>query len=81
MPRRLTRRFRARRRPDLTVRQILEWCDEFHALAKRWPTRRDGSRGGRPRGGVLVVELPEPPHRLRRHLLGLAEEGGVHAGE
>jgi hypothetical protein len=45
LPRRLTHRFRAKRRPDLTVRQILAWCDDFHASVKRWPTRRDGTRG------------------------------------
>lgn len=45
LPRRLGYRFRAKRRPDLTIKQILGWCDDFHASAKRWPTRRDGARG------------------------------------
>jgi hypothetical protein len=45
LPRRLTYRFRVRRSADLTVEQILSWCDAFHAREKRWPTRRDGTRG------------------------------------
>ncbi len=44
LPRRLTYHFRVSRRADLTVTQILNWCDEFHVRVKRWPTRRDGTR-------------------------------------
>jgi phage-related protein len=41
LPRRLTYRFRTKRKPDLTVTQILGWCDAFHDHMKRWPNRRD----------------------------------------
>jgi hypothetical protein len=44
-PRRLKSRFRAPQRPDLTIEQILVWCDAFMARVGRWPTRRDGGRG------------------------------------
>ncbi|HEX4611080.1 MAG TPA: hypothetical protein VH092_23015 [Urbifossiella sp.] len=43
LPRRLTFRFRRKCRPDLTVNQILDWCDEYHARVKRWPTRKSGT--------------------------------------
>jgi len=37
--------FRPQRRPDLTIEQILEWCDAFHKRFGRWPTDKDGPRG------------------------------------
>src|SRR5207249_1828036 len=43
LPRRLTYRFRAKAKPDLTIKQILGWCDEFKDRMKRWPTRYDGT--------------------------------------
>jgi hypothetical protein len=39
-------RFRpARRRPDLTVEQILTWCDAFRDRVGHWPTPADRGRG------------------------------------
>jgi hypothetical protein len=45
LPRRLTYRFRTKRKPDLTINQILAWCDDFFDSKKRWPTRKDGTVG------------------------------------
>lgn len=35
---------RPQRRPDLTIEQILDWCDAFQKRFGRWPTRKDGPR-------------------------------------
>lgn len=45
LPKRLTYRFRVKRRADLTAERVLAWCDAFHRSTKRWPTRGDGTRG------------------------------------
>jgi hypothetical protein len=43
MPRfRKRRKFRHRRRPELSEPQILAWADAWHARTGRWPGRRSG---------------------------------------
>src|SRR5579883_2790430 len=37
--------FRPQGRPELTVEQILDWCDAFHKRFGRWPAYTDGPRG------------------------------------
>ncbi len=44
LPRSKTQR-RTPQRPELTVEQILTWCDAFRNQFGRWPTRLDGGRG------------------------------------
>lgn len=36
------KRLRARKRPDLSIRQILAWADAFHARTGRWPSKTAG---------------------------------------
>lgn len=65
LPRRLTFRFRAKRRADLTLDRILNWADAFHARFRRWPTRVDGTRG------LSGTSWPALDSALRNGLRGL----------
>ncbi len=40
--RRLPKRLRAGRRPELTIEQILEWADAHHARTGKWPIAKAG---------------------------------------
>jgi hypothetical protein len=53
----------ARRKPPLTVEQILAWADAHHARTGRWPTARTGP-------------VPEAPGEVWRNLDAALYRGG-----
>src|SRR5882672_7753208 len=42
MPHKRSRKRLKYRRPLLTMHQVLEWADAFHARHRRWPSLHDG---------------------------------------